>query len=67
MMAWAIFKREVNYRRPHGLSFNVQPSTEPQSRPRDLVDYAVGHGWAEEVEAPARGKAKARKGGNGAE
>lgn len=66
-MAWAIFKREVNYRRPRGLSFNVQPSSEPQSRPRDLVDYAVGHGWAEEVEAPSRSKAKARKGGNGAE
>lgn len=66
-MAWAIFTREVNYRRPRGLSFNVQPSPEPQSRPRDLVNYAIEHGWAEEVDAPSRSKAKARKSKTGAE
>lgn len=68
MMAWAIFHREVNFRRPRGVySFNVQPSPKQQSRPKDLVDYAVSKGWATEVPAPTRSKAKARKSNKGAE
>ncbi|BCH32638.1 hypothetical protein MesoLjLc_45680 [Mesorhizobium sp. L-8-10] len=62
-MAWAIFHRECNWSRPNSrFSFNVQPSSEPQQRPRDLVDHCVGKGWATEVPPPTQKDAPADAG-----
>lgn len=58
MMAWAIFTEQFNYdRRPRqAIAFVVQPKTEPQSYPRDLVDAAVAAGKAREVKPPGKRK-----------
>lgn len=65
-MAWMILKPEGEgrtYRRPPGglTSFTPPPSYgQPQSFPRDVVDYFVAKGWAEEVQLK-REEAKAIK------
>lgn len=52
-MAWAIFTREFNWRRPASkFSFNAKPSSEPQSRVHDFVDAAVAAGAATRFPPP---------------
>lgn len=54
-MAWMIVRQEVNWSRPKSVfSFNAKPKAEPQSWPRDFVDYAVSIGRATEVKQPKR-------------
>lgn len=49
-MAWAIFHREFNWRRPKSrFSFNAQASETPQSKVHDFVDAAVAAGAATRV------------------
>lgn len=55
VMAWMIVYQECNYSRPKSkFSFNAKPKPEPQSWPRDFVDYAVSIGRAVRVKAPRR-------------
>lgn len=59
-MAWAIFSREFNWRRPRSIySFNAKASADPQERPRDFIEAAVAVGAAEEVPSPNRDEKKA--------
>ena len=54
-MAWAVFLREFNWRRPSSrFSFNIKPKPEPQSAVHDLVDAAVTAGAAVRVPSPRR-------------
>jgi hypothetical protein len=54
-MAWAIFTREFNWRRPKSrFSFNVKPSPAPQSKVHDLVEAAVAAGAATRCKPPPR-------------
>lgn len=56
-MAWMIVTAEVNYSRPKSkFSFNAKPKAEPQSWPRDFVEYAVSIGRATKVSPPRRAK-----------
>jgi len=53
-MAWAVFHREFNWRRPKSrFSFNAKPSETPQSRVHDFVDAAVAAGAATRWQATA--------------
>lgn len=62
-MAWAIFKVECNWSRPHSrYSFNAKASPEPQERPQDFIDYCVSKGWAETVTSPTRDEKRALRG-----
>jgi hypothetical protein len=52
-MAWAVFNREFNWRRPRSIySFNAKPSSEPQSRVHDFVEAAVAAGAAVRCQPP---------------
>jgi hypothetical protein len=54
-MAWMIVHRDVNWSRPKSkLSFNAKPKSEPQSWPRDFVEYAASTGRATKVPPPRR-------------
>lgn len=54
-MAWMIVHQEVNFSRPKSkFSFSAKPKPEPQSWPRDFVEYAVSIGRATEVRPPRR-------------
>lgn len=59
-MAWAIFNREFNWRRPRSIySFNAMASDEPQERPRDFIEAATVAGAAEQVPSPSREEKRA--------
>lgn len=65
-MAWMIVHREGNFRRPKSkFSFNFKPSSQPQSWPRDVVEYAVLIGAAEKVSSPPRRPGNAHLGAKG--
>lgn len=50
-MAWMIVHEEFNWARPGSrFSFNVKPSSAPQSKVHDFVDAAVAAGKAERYE-----------------
>ncbi len=62
-MAWAIFNREFNWRRPRSVySFNAKASPEPQQRPRDFIAAAIAAGAAAPVPSPTREGKKAISG-----
>jgi hypothetical protein len=62
MMAWVLVFREINYRRPNSrFSFNLKPSPVPQEWPRDVCDYAVSKGAAEQVPSPTPERKRAIK------
>ena len=55
-MEKAIFIKEFNFTpKGEGISFNVKPSPEPQTRRKDVIDAAIAAGAAKAVSSKKQG------------